>query len=564
MQLRSTCGWILAAFVLAGSVSRAFARPLSTDPPGEILALGQQLRVPFPSAMHSGAHPARESASGDFNGDLRADVAQLIDTRLWLVSAPSVLQAYAPLSTTQTVNAITVVHGAARYGLDLIVSAEAGGLYGWELGTDGVTFERRTIDSTWRDVELVHAADVDFDGREDLIAYGGSPATVRVLGRLSSGAFSELGNFTPTNAPLALRAVDWTPSGSGGALLELALMSANALQVVSLAGAPRATFTSPTASVACEALRESGHPSLAWITKTADGFNEWFRLYEPGVTPAAGFALGPLRTVGMLASDLDDDGDLDITFTFRYSPHFALLFNGRRQATFIDGLPFSNSTSMSYVFPIADEPTSMADQAAAPCVDDFDGDGDQDVFVAIQGTHGFALQRGGVVADESSYYFRSYGNDSLIGEANDELVLGLPAVVPEEETEDAPAATHVELTIYERESTNDGFDAQPVEYELIPLATIPSGPYADSVRMHAGRTLASHHHQLHVRLVALDESGTLVHAWPDTSLSVQPPSSNGIGLDGLIGGTTPLPNLDPNRPNGGIPPPPPPSPANMP
>ncbi|HET7502446.1 MAG TPA: tandem-95 repeat protein [Kofleriaceae bacterium] len=208
-------------------------------------------------------------------------------------------------------------------------------------------------------------ADLDRDGHPDLAILNATAGTATILRGSASGAFTAAGTVTLAAGAAALAIADFDLDGNP----DLAVAATGALQVLHGNGSggfsPLATvpFTGTPASLAAGDFDRDGLVDLAVATTGAV-------LVARGITPgtfAVSVSLASTSNRGMVAADLDGDGNLDLAVASGTSS-VAVWFG---TAAGLSGTP----TALT----VASTPLAVA-------AGDFDGDGATDLAALTAGT----------------------------------------------------------------------------------------------------------------------------------------------------------------------------------
>ena len=362
-----------AILILFASFSRAQQAPPDPppNPPQTFPVLDPDSSYRY-AIKELGIDPAAEfgiARVGKINDDPRDDVVVLRGTSPVVFLNPATWDAAlrVPLEGTSA----AVLPGTAN-GRDEILVTTAQGLRGaWRDTT--ASFATRTIgaDGLWAGADFVATAQLDgVDGvdiygvRNDLGFAGVLLADISGIG---DGFYDEI-----------LIALDAFPVEAGTAadldgngLRSLAFASASGLHVYHEDDLFDAYTVGDGGYVATIASGMPGKERIAWITSVSGSGDVLYFVDEAGLSSPV--VLGGTGVIGLHAADLDHDGDDDLVTSITRSHDLVVYWNDN--GTFDDDARTVLAVGETGFAP---------DNAATPTTADLDGDGDTDLFHAIQ------------------------------------------------------------------------------------------------------------------------------------------------------------------------------------
>lgn len=443
-----------AILILFASFSRAQQAPPDPppNPPQTFPVLDPDSSYRY-AIKELGIDPAAEfgiARVGKINDDPRDDVVVLRGTSPVVFLNPATWDAAlrVPLEGTSA----AVLPGTAN-GRDEILVTTAQGLRGaWRDTT--ASFATRTIgaDGLWAGADFVATAQLDgVDGvdiygvRNDLGFAGVLLADISGIG---DGFYDEI-----------LIALDAFPVEAGTAadldgngLRSLAFASASGLHVYHEDDLFDAYTVGDGGYVATIASGMPGKERIAWITSVSGSGDVLYFVDEAGLSSPV--VLGGTGVIGLHAADLDHDGDDDLVTSITRSHDLVVYWNDN--GTFDDDARTVLAVGETGFAP---------DNAATPTTADLDGDGDTDLFHAIQSsetafvwnnTHTASAQTTPQLGSPTLFNFVARDPDD-----EDTLWDGYLQL----EIEDAPTipagATHLELFIWRKDVLETPTKATP-------------------------------------------------------------------------------------------------------
>lgn len=556
--MRSNLPVCVPLFLLAAASPARAIQPISD---------GDQVRVSLPS----GTTPQPvlgATAVGEFTGDLRRDVCLLAGGTPWIVAAPESLQAIVPLTTPGTISAtdVAVLPGATLYGLDLLLVTSDRGLESYEIDAATNTFVASLLaQGPWVSARSLSTVDLDGDGDLDVLGLSADGQTVLRVSCCGPGCYVELESIDLAGAATAAIGVPWDDTLDELEIdwTEIALMRDHGVEILDSVGTQLDDFTSSSTSIALHPLEvaSAGEHQLLWITQAPNGTDHWLQVLHPDGTCEPGFGIGVFRPTGIASADFGFDGDDDVVLLGTLSPDYVLLGSLASQGGTPAGNSFDPAPTSAWVIPVAPLGTTMTGQASRPVMADLDNDGDTDLCVTIQGSNEVVVQRN-FETSETDQRVAPNGATVWMNGNLDLHSIAAPAV-------QTFTATHIEGSIFAVDSSQNAigdpwcsFDAPLVGGVVPSFASFecPPPPSCGFVVHPEYGGVSACDHRVVVRLVER-VGGINVHAGPDSSFLYQ-----GVALrlrDGVVGGTTPIPNIGPTppgmlppRPPGSQPPPP--------
>jgi len=454
----------------------------------------------FQGDQHWAPWPASKNAPGAFGKGVPAqltpdgvmDVLQLDGSQLVLLTNPDEL--FSVTNVRAGVEDMSTLRGAGAGGLDAVAIVGAGGLervwYDSALGA----FASASIDAnTWAGAGLVRAADLDADGVSDLIGVASDRQSILVQLADSSGtAFHAASGFVVQADVLDVRVLQWDTDGAP----EVALLTDLGVEVRDLDGGLLDSFPAAIPGGAICVIGQAGEQQdrLAWITEYAPPALQYLLVLcaSAGVTEIVD--LGALDAFATVSADYDLDGDDDILISHRFSYELLWIENERTQQT-PSGTSFYQAGDRK-VFSV-DSQSSASQNEAWPVVADLDGDGDQDVAFASEGTSKLVVFRGEALDQDAlraSVESASYSVDFLGGDGVLDLVLGAPSSIP-------AGATHLELRVWRQAYSGALLDEEPLEFQTLPLSG--GWPSAAAIALPEQDAAFQDNYCVHLRLVGL-------------------------------------------------------------
>jgi len=363
-------------------------------------AAAQPNPYPGPVEQHvwhtaiSGAATFSQTTSGLLTGAGYPDVVVLQAGVPHILGSPAALNELMPIpgAPSGCTSVAALFHELSQNGYrrDQLVVSTPTGLRRWArtASPQWADLASQLTGSGWANLEQLLVADVDADGREDLVGLDGG-GTVRVCLGTATG-FGTVYSRTLSDV-LAVATTAWD-TGSGR---EVAIATASGLvvyshdlssQVAAIAG----TSCSSAILASPRAPGTAGGEVLVLAAATTDG--DW-SLFNVTSTSPPPIALGTLDLVAAAVGDIDADGDDDVIFSKR-SNHRATLFV-QNQPTF-----FTYYTSTTMEVPLIGTFANWSASAgaapsngASPVLVDFDGNGAADLLVPVESTKMLAVVR---------------------------------------------------------------------------------------------------------------------------------------------------------------------------
>lgn len=453
--------------MLARTASRLLSLPLLASPLAaqEVIVAetyveetGQSSEVPFTRVV-----------AGHLTGHHSPDIVGLSGTSPRMAVAPQLFKVSVSLGIAA--NDLAIVPAAAAGGLDSVAFVGEDGLSTWKWDTTTNSADVDLVDggSAWEGATMLRVAKlgaatgpwgfVGVDSDETKLLLKASPSatttevdlgeTILSIATLNYDAHAGADVAIVTDCGLRIRSSD------GGWALPLV---------------SQCTSTDPRDTVI--AVRNaSGTDKLAWITPGSQtGYQDLRVVQRTGTstnTWDTPISLGIIGVVACAANDQTGDGRDELLVSHRYSSDLYILTNLNGS-----GATFSNNPAYNWSMPWGTGTPSA--HSAWPALVDWDGDGDQDVAFAADGSPRFILMRNPFVNERlyrvktgSSQQGYVAGSGSQQVEKLTVMVLTPPEV--------PAAATHVELVAWKQAVFMGDFDPEPLSRVLVPVpATIPA------------------------------------------------------------------------------------------
>jgi hypothetical protein len=273
----------------------------------------ERLSISFPAVVSGPDRVPGATASGDFDGDQRPDLAMLINGIAVIFWAPSIYRAATLVDPAGSSHALdlAVLPGANDHP-DQILTAGTSGLIQWTL------LPSRQMAPTVLSSQPCSACTV-----VDLIGLGSpSFATLSLDGNLlryhPSAEPGRIVEFSLGQAALDLCAIQWSSGGQ-----QIALLLLHGVEIRDSGGRPVYSHLGES-SVAMVAFRSGNSPSdqLAWIDQalpTGTVNTQWLntlRLEQSPTGPSMAVVhtepVGSLGLLGITAGNLDDDSSPEL------------------------------------------------------------------------------------------------------------------------------------------------------------------------------------------------------------------------------------------------------------
>jgi hypothetical protein len=482
---------------------------------GAVLCIGSsassQTVVPFQGEEHATAWPAsiddpgpfRRAVAGQFTPEKAQDVALIDGVRLALLANPDDFFAVSLVDTP--ILDLDRLRGAGAGGLDALATVGAAGLRRQWYDPSTQSFAGATIEAAaWAGAKLVRAADLNGDGLSDLIGIASDGQSV--LFQLASGSattFSACAGFSAQANVRDVVALQWDADQP----LEVAMLTDLAIEVHEQGGALVNTFAGAVPGGTFCAIGQAGQTKerLVWITEYAPPAFQYLAVLTPaGVSDLVD--LGSLDAFAVVPTDYDQDGDEDILISHRYSYELLWIENQRTPQN-PNGATFTPAGDQK-VFQVPN-PGPAPQNAAWPVAADLDGDGDDDVAFANQGSLSFNVYRGEALdqaANKPHVTAAAYVPGLLGAPGTLTLTLAAPSSIPS-------GATHLEVRAWRRPSYGAQIDLVPVDTES---STVPLlWPKLVGLTLPETDLDFTDNYELQVRFVR-KEQGAITAAYPST------------------------------------------------
>jgi hypothetical protein len=326
----------------------------------------------------------REVHGGHVFGTLGVDAVLLYESGPVATMQPEVYRAPVRLNVAANDVAVYPRYPAAP---DRIFVAGPEGLkrFSWN-GAQFVDDAPVVPNSPWIGALVVGVADLEGQGALDL--YGLDATRTKVI--LCRGANVPLSGVVPFGEPIeSVLPVQWNGTG----FQELAVRTAQTLQIINYQSALLATFAVAPGSAPCQVVDIPGSTRQAVIVPTGSGAGESLNVF--GLEGLIQVLPLPWQGVaGLGVGDLDLDGDSDFVLSHRAGPTLELFEGGLSEGL----LHFAPNAIVSAIH-VENWLDVLANQTT-PGVTDFDHDGDPDVLFPPVGTARVDLYGNGHVDEE--------------------------------------------------------------------------------------------------------------------------------------------------------------------
>lgn len=376
-----------------GACAVAVAGARASQSPMELFG-GQSFPEAWISSSSDGQAFGRAQAA-DFFGDGVPDVLQLEGRSLAVLF--DVDQTFAPAWVAQDVDDACALRQHALDGRDaLAVVAPSGLSIALVDPLTGLWTWSPLDSSTWAGARTLRSADLDSDGRADLlgVAADGQTVLTRIAGATEM-QFSGGASFSAGAAVLDLLALQWDLDPA----LEFAVLTTGGVALFDGSGALLAHYASsiPGGAIARVASTANANDRLAWITTVSTNAHQWLLTLSPGGIDAQ-LDLGTLDVVACVSADADADGDDDLLLSHRRNYNLVWLVNQRGpQAP--SATSFQVTSSGVRLFNAGPSDIEAPENQAWPALADLDGDGDQDVVFGCELEQSVVLLRGDWIAE---------------------------------------------------------------------------------------------------------------------------------------------------------------------
>lgn len=330
-------------------------------------------------------HPApsfKRLVAGDFRADGEQDVAVHEGDRAYVWHDVTYANLLLPIATSD-VNDIDLAPTTSGQP-DQLALVRSTGLFSanWpaSLSTPPTLSAVSTTNpNAWLGAKLVRCADFDADGVTDYVGLASDGLTVL---RLVGGGGNPTDSFVAPDTVQDLGLLLWDLD----APRELAIATTQGMYVHELVGAttwsPAETFDSGFDCRRLAVLRGVIRNRLAWVADL--GATEELRVARLGL--AVETVQLPLGTevVGLCGADADGDGYLDLMFNTRthLAPYFV--------KSYAPAIP-AFAPSINWTYSLVDDDPTLTGAVASnnncpPLFHDFNGDGNADLFLALEQT----------------------------------------------------------------------------------------------------------------------------------------------------------------------------------
>lgn len=372
---------LAAALLIARTVSGESTPGGPNEPAPDVQAVPNETPdLEWPATLGA-TGPFGRAVAGQFTEDGIRDVVSLKGSTAVLVYGPAQHEAFHALAGEW--QDLEVLARLGPDGQDVLATVGAAGLaLHWLPRAAGEFTCADPGGDSWSGTARLRRCDWNGDGWDDLVGLAADRRTVLVKTAIGGGgAPPELADEAGFSVPWDV--LEFEPCEFDGVPgLELAAVTEKGLRVYAHDGKQilhvRDWF--PGDVMAVIRVKEQPQDRIAWMTRAPNGVDEWLTVvdaggYEPPLN------LGPILPRALVAVDWNGDGADDLA---------ASVASSQQLAVFIQqppgGTTFALGPGAFGALDLAPAPAAPAlENQAWPAAADFDGDGDSDLLMAVEG-----------------------------------------------------------------------------------------------------------------------------------------------------------------------------------
>lgn len=468
---------------------------------------------------------ATAAAAGDFSGDGVADVVQLLDGEMWVISGPSMFVHAIPVIP----NGMTSVPDveslpSSTPGLpDWILSGEGSKLSGWRFnGQEDIrAFERTDFYPLPNEaIQILEFGDLSSNPGDELIVV--TDRNVRVFNVINVAplpSFELIHTFAYTGTIHEVRAIRWE---SESAPAHLALRRTKTIDIVDTLGGDVEILSAPGEWVTMDVVNYGVGAERLLVVEEHPAPEEHFQTCSVrgvGGLVESTYFLAIMEVQDVLCMDIDGDGRDDAIWNARFDNNwFACANVGDGNNTAIETFPLY---AIGVPFAVVDYGTSMANLQSELVGHDLDGDGDEDLFGMIEDVNGFMFQPL-IRVLESKFKVEP---DPVMG-ISAPTAAGMDSWPAYEFPSSHPdGATHFVITLVKRAyRTNEFSHVHTYEFPLASINPGASGWIVPSPIVLPETTLYfASSYDFVAGYKKLDAAGRALHAWPTVASGLESP-----------------------------------------